>query len=332
MMRSDANPQDIDLSTAAFSDLVAGGVDVGVSYANWDWVDCSSGSPPQPQPQPKTTAAAPPPPAAQLQTTQAAAAAAKAAPRITQATAPPTTEPSTQASPTTAAIQAVTTTKASPTPLTTQTISTNVTQLGWNYTACYADHKTPNDTARLLSTLLLNSTSMTIELCAQTATRNNYTLFGVEYGSECWADVAFRGKSLEYSTQCTFPCAANATQTCGGPLALSVYTTSAYTYFGCYADPVKPLANGNSTRLLNNLVLSSRNMTVEYCAHLATSKNYTMFGVENAGECYADNAFAWYPLKASKDCFYGCTGNVNQTCGGGYAIDVFFNDVDLSGL
>ncbi|KAJ3072090.1 hypothetical protein HDU98_004322 [Podochytrium sp. JEL0797] len=50
-MRSNANSQDIDLSTAAFADVVAGGVNVGVSYANWNWVDCNSGSLPAPQPQ-----------------------------------------------------------------------------------------------------------------------------------------------------------------------------------------------------------------------------------------------------------------------------------------
>ncbi|KAJ3066356.1 hypothetical protein HDU98_010363 [Podochytrium sp. JEL0797] len=58
MLRSDANSQDLDLSTAAFSDVVAGGIDVGVSYANWDWVDCSSGwapAPPKaPVPQPES--------------------------------------------------------------------------------------------------------------------------------------------------------------------------------------------------------------------------------------------------------------------------------------
>ncbi|KAJ3072092.1 hypothetical protein HDU98_004324, partial [Podochytrium sp. JEL0797] len=52
MMREDANSQDLDLSTAAFSAVVPGGIDAGIGYANWNWVDCNTGgSGPNPGPE-----------------------------------------------------------------------------------------------------------------------------------------------------------------------------------------------------------------------------------------------------------------------------------------
>ncbi|ORY52404.1 hypothetical protein BCR33DRAFT_761607 [Rhizoclosmatium globosum] len=50
MMRWDANPDDIDLSTAAFSDIV-GDLDTGrVANVPWEWADCTTGKSARPIP------------------------------------------------------------------------------------------------------------------------------------------------------------------------------------------------------------------------------------------------------------------------------------------
>ncbi|CAN0265590.1 unnamed protein product, partial [Ectocarpus fasciculatus] len=83
---------------------------------------------------------------------------------------------------------------------------------------CYGDDRED----RIMDDLALSDYSMTTELCEQTCLGNTY--FATQYGRECWcgsagADYALHGES----TDCTYACAGDADQTCGGFDAANVY-------------------------------------------------------------------------------------------------------------
>lgn len=50
---------------------------------------------------------------------------------------------------------------------------------------------------------------------------------GTQTGTECWCGNQYAKHGL--STSCDMLCPGDNTQTCGGPLALSVYSTGKYT-------------------------------------------------------------------------------------------------------
>jgi hypothetical protein len=82
----------------------------------------------------------------------------------------------------------------------------------YSYLGCY----TEGDGVRALGAFAsVNQTTMTIEECAGLCIPT-YTLFGLEYGGECWcANVFGAGSVAAPETDCYFPCAGNASETCG---------------------------------------------------------------------------------------------------------------------
>lgn len=78
--------------------------------------------------------------------------------------------------------------------------------------------------ARRLTLLWVANSSMTVDLCANIAFNEHRLVFGVQGGSECWAgQAADSARVLGPSSGCTTACPGNSTQSCGGPLALSLY-------------------------------------------------------------------------------------------------------------
>jgi hypothetical protein len=61
----------------------------------------------------------------------------------------------------------------------------------------------------------VSHTTMTVEECAGLCA-STYTLFGLEYGEECWcANVFGTGSVSAPEADCSFPCAGNAAELCG---------------------------------------------------------------------------------------------------------------------
>ncbi|KAJ3003735.1 UNVERIFIED_CONTAM: hypothetical protein HDU68_005531 [Siphonaria sp. JEL0065] len=182
---------------------------------------------------------------------------------------------------------------------------------GYSYTGCLGD----SVWSRLLPARLWPDGAVSVDSCQQKAASLGYPIFGVEYGEECWA-----GWSYAYtpwaSTNCVKPCVGNEWQTCGGGNALSIYSASAYNFFGCFGDNV-------NNRLLSNLLGKGSWMTVESCAKLASEKGFTLFGVEYGDECWADSVYEYYPSSSDK-CWMSCSGNGAQTCGGSDALSVYY--------
>ncbi|KAJ3064999.1 hypothetical protein HDU98_011599, partial [Podochytrium sp. JEL0797] len=88
---------------------------------------------------------------------------------------------------------------------------------------CYEDSKSNTD-ARLMKNLLATDDNMTVEKCAEMAKADGYALFGLEWGTECWADNRFEHFPTA-SNSCDVACPGNSEEKCGGSLAVSAYIT-----------------------------------------------------------------------------------------------------------
>ncbi|CAN0308076.1 unnamed protein product [Ectocarpus fasciculatus] len=190
--------------------------------------------------------------------------------------------------------------------------------------------------------LALSDYSMTTELCELTCLGHTY--FATQYGRECWcgsagADYALHGES----TDCTYACAGDADQTCGGFDAANVYLytgestpnpTPSPTTGGTIGGPTpSPTAGGSSValgcyeddrgdRIMDDLALSDYSMTTELCEQTCLGNTY--FATQYGRECWCGSAGADYALHGeSADCTYACAGDTDQTCGGFDAANVY---------
>ncbi|PQE11362.1 WSC domain protein [Rutstroemia sp. NJR-2017a BVV2] len=105
--------------------------------------------------------------------------------------------------------------------------STNVspsTISGYSYTGCYAD----NTSNRVLSGIKFADVgleSVTNTKCVEYCSAHGYSVAGTEYGGQCFCDNKLPATVLD-SSKCSMACEGDATETCGGSLALSVYSKS----------------------------------------------------------------------------------------------------------
>lgn len=70
---------------------------------------------------------------------------------------------------------------------------------------------------------------MTLEKCTTFCQKGGFAFAGLEYSSECYCgNTLANGATLSaFSTQCNMPCSGNAGQTCGGPNAITLFSTAA---------------------------------------------------------------------------------------------------------
>ncbi|CAN0347709.1 unnamed protein product [Ectocarpus sp. 6 AP-2014] len=208
-----------------------------------------------------------------------------------------------------------------PSPSTSPSVEGSSVALG-----CYEDDREN----RIMDDLALSDFSMTTELCEQTCLGNTY--FATQYGRECWcgsagADYASHGES----TDCTYACAGDADETCGGFDAANVYLytgestpsptpsptgdESGPLSLGCYEDD-------RENRIMDDLALSDFLMTTELCEQTCLGNTY--FATQYGRECWCGSAGADYTLHGeSTDCTYACAGDADQTCGGFDAANVY---------
>ncbi|KAJ3075508.1 hypothetical protein HDU98_007881 [Podochytrium sp. JEL0797] len=248
MLRSDASPNDLDLSTRAFSAL-EGSLDAGVvAGVQWTWVDCGSGSSiqsnpaPAPEALPVSAPEAPPVPVPEaLPAQQDLPVPAPEALPVPAPEAPPVPVPEAlpaqqdlpvpapealpvQDAPETIPAQQDLPVQDAPAPQPNDIPTSAGGQIvdlswnGWNNVGCLAD-KRHN---RLLSNLLSEEDNMTVELCAQYASDVGYPIFGVEWSVQCWADWNYEDDQ-RWVDRCSMACAGDSTENCGGHLALNVY-------------------------------------------------------------------------------------------------------------
>ncbi|CAM9971229.1 unnamed protein product, partial [Ectocarpus sp. 4 AP-2014] len=153
---------------------------------------------------------------------------------------------------------------------------------------------------------------------------SDYAYYATQYGRECWC-----GNNAAYNINgpgvCDFPCAGDASETCGGNFAMSVYSTG---YLGCFAD----LQTGR----VFPVVTGSNSMTTAICADTCAEYAYygTQYGREpipyrrhpssssnGCRQCWCgDNAA--YDAYGEATCDMVCSGDATDTCGGTNAMSV----------
>ncbi len=163
----------------------------------------------------------------------------------------------------------------------------------YSYLGCYIDDAPGG---RLLPYQPYANSSNTNNLCQTEAEAGGYIFAGTEYRTECWLGNAAPPSMYKADeSHCTYPCAGDASQICGGagrylsvyydpsrytpgnnsqPAAAPVTVTQSgnYDYIGCYSEAT----NGRALSGLTPRVPAGGN-TVESCE--ASCQGYKYFGV-----------------------------------------------------
>ncbi|KAE9396148.1 WSC-domain-containing protein [Gymnopus androsaceus JB14] len=88
----------------------------------------------------------------------------------------------------------------------------------WNSQGCYVD-----ESPRILQGYFGDQDSMTTESCISICSGLEFTMAATEYGSQCLCGNSLVGASTADSGDCSFPCAGNSVEVCGGNWRANVY-------------------------------------------------------------------------------------------------------------
>ncbi|KAH8888473.1 WSC-domain-containing protein [Thozetella sp. PMI_491] len=199
--------------------------------------------------------------------------------------------------------------------------------LAQNFYGCYTESTPPH----ALSGAVFYD--LTIPQCGAACTAAGYSLYGLEYGRECYCGNSLAAGCVPtFADQCNMVCGADNTTICGGNSRMSIYGTSATppvvtdashppvttaVALGCYTE-------GNGTRALPSDALVDDGMTVEACSSYCLTRGFVLYGVEYMRECYCANAQDPSSLAApATDCNMPCAGNAAETCGGASRLNVY---------
>lgn len=99
---------------------------------------------------------------------------------------------------------------------------------GWSYYGCYSDSLGNGD--RVMTGIEfadVGQHAVTNTKCVAYCSERGYSMAGTEYGGQCFcANTLTSGSSELDETKCDMPCEGGESETCGGSLALSVYSKS----------------------------------------------------------------------------------------------------------
>ncbi|KAL2065736.1 hypothetical protein VTL71DRAFT_3406 [Oculimacula yallundae] len=249
------------------------------------------------------------------------------------------------------------TSESSTTSLTSSSTSSSVSAsvsptkaVGWYSAGCYVDG-VGSRTLRYGMQVPGGGGSMTVEACNSVCQTSKYTIAGVEYGGECFCDNSYQnggGPAPDGNTGCNMACNGNATEMCGGPNRLNVYTyysgppstmtsstTNAaststqaaavptglpanWTYSGCYIDN----ANG---RIMLNQQQDNQRQTIASCVNKCSNLGYIVAGMEYGAQCFCDNYIRNGAALAASDkqCGMSCPGDTTTYCGAGDRVSIY---------
>ncbi|EHK96804.1 putative fungistatic metabolite [Glarea lozoyensis 74030] len=183
------------------------------------------------------------------------------------------------------------------------------------------------------------SNNMTVENCADICAAGQYSLFGVEYSSECYCgNMLAVGSVAAPASDCKYACSGDKTETCGGDWRFNYYefgytpapssttssatsaTSSATSTSSTAASPTAPAGytdagcytEATGQRALTGKSYFDDSMTVEKCAAACTG--YEWFGVEYGRECYCGNTINDGSVPTARsECSTPCPGNSAET-------------------
>lgn len=188
------------------------------------------------------------------------------------------------------------------------------------YVGCYADSN------KGLSNYKFSVSNMDITTCRTACLELEYTMGGVDGGTNCYCGNTWTGGQTLPDSSCTTPCPNNSSQICGGTNIISVYKTAGApvtaakqptAWIGCYGEP-------STGRALNGYSYSISPMSSRVCRTACLAKGYSIAGVEGGNQCFCDNAINTAATHLPQImCTTPCSGFANETCGGSWKLDVY---------
>lgn len=198
---------------------------------------------------------------------------------------------------------------------------------GFEYKGCYVD----GPGFRIMNYQQPDSQQMTIASCANACAKAGYTIAAIEYSYQCFCDNVIRmnGRPAASDTECSSNCAGDATQKCGGPDRLSVYSSqttlkvigvpkpvqnvSDWTYQGCISDTNGLVFPWKSVNATGN--------SPEWCLGKCKEYGYMAAGMEYGEECYCGDIEGIEQqnsqVRPESECNTACPGNPEAICGQG---------------
>ncbi|TFY75770.1 hypothetical protein EWM64_g8241 [Hericium alpestre] len=206
----------------------------------------------------------------------------------------------------------------------------------WNYSACYVD----NASGRVFSDQLPDNANTTVQSCVNACIGLNFTVAGIEFADQCFCgNDLIQGAVTAPDSDCNMGCAGNATEACGGPNRLSVYSSSSnvtvfpvptpqktdlpgqWVYQGCLAEPVP-------NRVFPNQLFNVNNNSAEACLNQCAAFGFGAAGMEFGDECYCGDVSDIQSNNASfaaeSDCNIACSGDPIHLCGGESRLSTYF--------
>jgi hypothetical protein len=94
---------------------------------------------------------------------------------------------------------------------------------GWSYKGCFADGAQAD---RILTGVTFaNVGKVSNTNCVAYCSKAGFSMAGTEYGGQCFCGNELKKTSILTDDKCSMKCEGDANETCGGSLALSVYST-----------------------------------------------------------------------------------------------------------
>lgn len=206
----------------------------------------------------------------------------------------------------------------------------------WTYGGCYVD----NVNGRVLGNEF-DSSNTTVESCIANCAGQNFTIAAIEYSTQCFCgDYLINGATKSADSDCNMACGGNATEACGGPNLLSVYSSNGnitllpvpvvqttslpgqWVYEGCLAEP----STGPRIFLYENEW--DTNNTVDACLNQCAAFGYPVAGLEYGVQCFcgdvSDITAAGGTYVSDSQCNMACSGDPIHLCGAGNRLSTYY--------
>ncbi|CAB1103402.1 unnamed protein product [Ectocarpus sp. CCAP 1310/34] len=176
--------------------------------------------------------------------------------------------------------------------------------------------------------------------------------------AECWCGAEGADYDANGEGVCDTPCGGNDDEICGGFYAMSVYENAKIddpSYLGCYSDPadsrmfVQDISSDAMTAEVSNRpgcfrrllcgIASASHLNLGSCfsrlcfvmfylVWLEACAGSAYYGTQYSVECWCGAEGADYDANGEGICDIPCSGDVNEICGGFYAMSVYENADD----
>ncbi|KAG6332530.1 hypothetical protein ID866_6559 [Astraeus odoratus] len=211
----------------------------------------------------------------------------------------------------------------------------------WAYEGCYVD----NAYGRVLGDELETST-MTVEDCLARCQSDNYTIAGIEYGTQCFCgDYLINGATKAADSDCNMPCVGNPSEICGAGNHLSLYSSNGsltllsaptiqttglpgnWHYKGCLQEPT------TGVRMFPYELDWVTNNTVTACLNQCAAYGYPAAGLEYGEQCFCgditDVAANNGQFVSDSQCNMACSGDPIHYCGAGNLLATYYWDGEM---